>query len=159
MLKWIRQYLTGCRKLKICQREEIFKEKYTKMTELSLLEWSGQEQAFPAFWKDSGISLVAQKVRIHLPMQETGVWSPVQEDPTWHGATKPQLLRLCSRAHNSQLPRPKCLQPAPCSKRSHCDKKRVHLNKEYRAQSLQLEKAGAAMKTQHNQKWIKTKVP
>ena len=115
--------------------------------------------SFPSILKRFWDFPVAQKVRIHLPMQETGVWSPVQEDPTWHGATKPQLLRLCSRAHNSQLPRPKCLQPAPCSKRSHCDKKRVHLNKEYRAQSLQLEKAGAAMKTQHNQKWIKTKVP
>ena len=34
-------------------------------------------------------SLVAQWLRIHLPMQGTGVQAPVQEDPTCHGATKP----------------------------------------------------------------------
>ena len=27
--------------------------------------------------------------RIHLPMQETWVWSVIQEDPTCHGTTKP----------------------------------------------------------------------
>ena len=34
-------------------------------------------------------SLVAQWLRIHLPMQGTRVQSLVQEDPTCHGATKP----------------------------------------------------------------------
>ena len=34
-------------------------------------------------------SLVAQWLRIHLPMQETGVRALVQEDPTCRGATKP----------------------------------------------------------------------
>ena len=34
-------------------------------------------------------SLVAQCLRIHLPMQGTWVRSLVQEDPTCHGATKP----------------------------------------------------------------------
>ena len=34
-------------------------------------------------------SLVAQWLRIHLPMQGTRVQALVQEDPTCHGATKP----------------------------------------------------------------------
>ena len=34
-------------------------------------------------------SLVAQWIRICLPMQGTQVQSLVQEDPTCHGATKP----------------------------------------------------------------------
>ena len=36
-----------------------------------------------------GTSLVAQWLRIRLPMQETPVQSLVQEDPTCRGATKP----------------------------------------------------------------------
>ena len=36
-----------------------------------------------------GTSLVAQWLRIHLPMQGMCVWALVQEDPTCHGATKP----------------------------------------------------------------------
>ena len=36
-----------------------------------------------------GTSLVAQWLRIHLPMQGTQVQSLVQEDPTCHGAAKP----------------------------------------------------------------------
>ena len=36
-----------------------------------------------------GTSLVAQWLRIHLPMQGTQVQALVQEDPTCRGATKP----------------------------------------------------------------------
>ena len=36
-----------------------------------------------------GTSLVAQWLRIRLPMQGTRVRALVQEDPTCHGATKP----------------------------------------------------------------------
>ena len=36
-----------------------------------------------------GTSLVAQWLRICLPMQGTWVWALVQEDPTCHAATKP----------------------------------------------------------------------
>ena len=52
-----------------------------------------------------GTSLVAQWLRIHLPMQGTRVRSLVREDPTCSGATKPvpQLLSLRSRAHKPQL--------------------------------------------------------
>ena len=38
---------------------------------------------------DLGASLVAQWLRIHMPMQGTRVRSLVREDPTCHGATKP----------------------------------------------------------------------
>ncbi|XP_073653502.1 hepatocyte nuclear factor 1-beta isoform X4 [Tursiops truncatus] len=42
-------------------------------------------------WKevDSGTSLMAQWLRIRLPMQGTQVWTLVPEDPTCCGATKP----------------------------------------------------------------------
>ena len=49
---------------------------------------------------------MAQWLRIRLPMQQTRVQALVREDPTSHGATKPrapQLLSLCSRAHEPQL--------------------------------------------------------
>ena len=36
-----------------------------------------------------GTSLVAQWLRIHLPMQGTRVRARVREDPTCHRATKP----------------------------------------------------------------------
>ena len=39
--------------------------------------------------KETWASLVAQWLRIRLPMQGTQVQALVQEDPTCHGATKP----------------------------------------------------------------------
>ena len=39
--------------------------------------------------KQWGTSLVAQWLRIHLPMQGTWVRALVREDPTCRGATKP----------------------------------------------------------------------
>ena len=39
-----------------------------------------------------GASLVAQWLRIHLPMQGTWVRSLAREDPTCRGATKPRAL-------------------------------------------------------------------
>ena len=39
--------------------------------------------------KRQGTSLVAQWIRIHLPMQGTRVRAMVQEDPTCRGATRP----------------------------------------------------------------------
>ena len=40
-------------------------------------------------------------------MQGTWVQSLIQEDPTCHRATKPQLLNLCSRAHKLQQRSPR----------------------------------------------------
>ena len=39
-----------------------------------------------------GTSMVAQWLRIRLPMQGTRIQALVQEDPTCHGATKPMQL-------------------------------------------------------------------
>ena len=85
-------------------------------------------------------SLVAQWLRIHLPMQGTWVWSLVQEDPTCHGATGP-LRHNCWAcalgpashhywAHVPQLLKPMSLEPVLCNKRSHCSERPVHHNKE-----------------------------
>ena len=41
------------------------------------------------FKVSGGTSLVAQWLRIHLPMQRTRVRALVREDPTCRGATKP----------------------------------------------------------------------
>ena len=63
----------------------------------------------------SRASLVAQWLRIRLPMQGTWVRALVQEDPTCHGATKPvchnywacepQLLSPCATTTEAHVPR------------------------------------------------------
>ena len=52
-----------------------------------------------------GTSLVAQWLRIHLPMQGTRVRALVQEDPTCRGATNP--VATATEAH---APRARALQ-------------------------------------------------
>ena len=66
-------------------------------------------------------SLVAQWLRILLPMQGTQVRSLVREDPTCRGATKPVRHNYWARAlepashkywaHVPQLLKPVCLEP------------------------------------------------
>ena len=85
-------------------------------------------------------SLVAQWLRIHLPMQGTQVWALVREDPTCRGATKPVrhnywacTLEPASHnywAHMPQLLKPSWLEPVLCNKRSHRSEKPVRRNKE-----------------------------
>ena len=43
-----------------------------------------------------GASLVAQCLRIRLPVQETRIQALVQEDPTCRGATKPVRHNYCA---------------------------------------------------------------
>ena len=72
-------------------------------------------------------------VRNLLPMKGTLVRSLVQEDLTCCRATKPrvpQLLSLCSRAHEPQLLKPACLESVLHNKRSHHDEKPRHRNEE-----------------------------
>ena len=57
-----------------------------------------------------GTSLVAQWSGIRLPMQGTRVRSLVQEDPTCHGATKPQLLSPHAATTEARAPRARALQ-------------------------------------------------
>ena len=85
-------------------------------------------------------SLVAQWLRIRLPMQGTRVRALVQEDPTCHGATKPVrhnywAYALEPTSHNYwarvlQLQKPTCPEPVLCNKRSHRNEKPAHHNKE-----------------------------
>ena len=54
--------------------------------------------------KCPGASLVAQWLRICLPMQGTRVRALVQEDPTCHGATKPMSHNYCACASGACAP-------------------------------------------------------
>ena len=101
----------------------------------------------------SGTSLMAQWLRIRLPVQGTWVQSLVWENPTCSGANKPvhhnywacalvpashnywahapQLLKPAhSRAHMLQLLKPACLEPMLCNRRSHGHEKPMHLKEE-----------------------------
>ena len=73
----------------------------------------------------SGTSLVAQWLRIRLPMQGTRVWALVREDPTCLGKTKHMCHNYWARV--TQLLSPH-LEPLLCSKRSHRNEKPVHHN-------------------------------
>ena len=74
-------------------------------------------------------SLVAQWLRIRLPMQGTQVRALVQEDPTCRGTTKPVRHNYWACALEPvsynywacvlQLLKPTCLEPVLCNKRSH----------------------------------------
>ena len=85
-------------------------------------------------------SLMAQWLRIRLPMQGTRVRTLVQEDPTCRGATKPVrhnswacALEPASHnywAHEPQLLKPARLEPVLCNKRSRRNEKPAHRNEE-----------------------------
>ena len=87
-----------------------------------------------------GTSLVAQWLRICLPMQGTQVQALVREDPTCRGATKPMrhndwACALQPTSHNCwarvpQLLKPVRLEPVLRNKRSHHNEKTVHRNEE-----------------------------
>ena len=107
-------------------------------------------------------SLVAQWLRIHLPMQGTWVRALVRDDPTCLGATK--LMRhnywacaLEPASHNywacvPQLLKPACLEPVLRNKRSHRNEKPVHRNEEQPPLAATRESLRAATKTQRSQK-------
>ena len=73
-------------------------------------------------------SLVAQWLRIRLPMQGTRVRALVREHPTCCGATKPASHNYW--AHVPQLLKPACLEPVFRNKRSHHNEKPMHHNEE-----------------------------
>ena len=73
-------------------------------------------------------SIVVQGFSIHLAMQGTLVRSLVLEDPMCRGAAKP--MRHNYWTHALQLLKPTCLEPVLSNKRSHCNEKPVHHNKE-----------------------------
>ena len=85
-------------------------------------------------------SLVAQWLGVHPPMQGSRVRALVWEDPTCHGATKPVChnywacaLKPASHNYWAQVPqllKHARLEPVLCNKRSHCNEKPAHHNKE-----------------------------
>ena len=104
-------------------------------------QWSSQEisRKFPN--KNSfRASLVAQWLRIRLPMQGAWVRALVREDPTCGGATKRVhhdywACALEPASHNywacvPQLLKPARLEPVLHNKRSHHNEKPEHCNKE-----------------------------
>ena len=108
-----------------------------------------------------GTSLVAQRLRIRLPMQGTWVRALIWDDPTCHGATKPVChnywaCALEPTSHNywarmPQLPKPAHLEPILHNKRSHCNEKPTHHNEEQPLLATTRESPRAATKTQHSQ--------
>ena len=120
-----------------------------KMINLSPQHWS----TFKAFYLKQlllGTSLVAQWLRIHLPMQGTQVWALVREDPPCCGATKP--VRHNYWACVLQLLKPTCLEPVLCNKRSYRNEKPAHRNEEQLPLAATKENPCATTKTQHSQK-------
>ena len=85
-----------------------------------------------------GASLVAQWLRILLPMQGTQLRALLREDRTCHRANQPvrHNYRVCSlepvshnyRARVPQLLKPTRLEPVPHNKRSHRNEKPAHGN-------------------------------
>ena len=111
---------------------------------------------------------MAQWSRIHLPMQETWVWSLIREDPTCHGATKPMCHTysacalvpgdpatepMCSNCWS-----PQCPEPVLCNKRSHHIERPVHHKWGVAPAHRHWRKAYAATKTQHSQKQIRKQI-
>ena len=88
-----------------------------------IAEWNNIDQSYKHVKQKQAdrASLVAQWLRIHLPMQETRVQALVWEDPTCRGATKPLHHNYWS---------PHALVPLLCNKRSHRSEKPVHRNEE-----------------------------
>ena len=84
--------------------------------------------------------MVAQWLRIHLPMQGTQVRALIQEDPTCCRATKPirhnyWFCALEPMSHNywalmPQLMKPVHLEPMLHNKRNHPNEKPAHRNEE-----------------------------
>ena len=98
-------------------------------------------------------SLVAQWLRVHLPMQGTRVPALVREDLTCHGAagTLHHSCWACAleptshsyRVHTPQLLKPVRLEPVLRSRRGHCNEKPIDTTRE---------SPRAAAKTQCRQK-------
>ena len=94
-------------------------------------------------------SLVAQWLRVCLPMQGTWVRALVWEDPTCHRATGPQLLELCLWA---TITEPVRLEPLLGNKRGRDSERPVHRDEEWPLLAATGESPHTEMKTQHSQK-------
>ena len=107
--------------------ENIFEERKPQgWQQNSAWSWEFLKSIF--FKYSPGISLVAQWLRIRLPMQGTQVRALVWEDPTCRGATKPMHHNYWACV--PQLLKPVHLEPELRSKRSHRNEKPAYCNKE-----------------------------
>ena len=104
-------------------------------------------------------SLVAQWLRLHLPMQGTRVRALVQEDPTCRGATKPVRHNYWGYALEPQLLSPHAATTESHTPRVHALQQKKPLQWEARALQQRVtllaatrESLRAAMKTQHSDK-------
>ena len=77
--------------------------------------------------------------------------------PRSNKALAPQLLSMCSRAHEPQLLKPAHLEPVFLNKRSHGNEKPAHCNEEEPPLAATRESLRAATKTQRSQKQSKFK--
>ena len=109
-----------------------------------LLILQNPAQTSPPLKDSSGTSLVAQWLRIRLPMQGTKFQSLVWEDPTRHGATKPMR-------HNYWAHAPQLLSPHATTTEGRMPRARVP-QQEKTPLTATRESPRAAMKTQHSQK-------
>ena len=124
--------------------------------------WFLQDSILPRYLKKSRTSLVAQWLRIRLPMQGTRVRALVWEDPTCRGPTKPVhhnywACALESTSHNywapaPQLLKPACLEPVLHNEKSHRNEKPVHRNEEKPLLARTRESPRTATKTRHSHK-------
>ena len=115
--------------------------KHLTMWSMKANQWVRKSQwKFLESKESSGASLVAQWLRIHLPMQGTRVRALVREDPTCHGATKRvhHNYWACALdpvshnywAHEPQLLKPARLEPMLRNKRSHRNEKPAGSNED-----------------------------
>ena len=96
-------------------------------------KWGKKKVKIKKKKSNGGTSLVAQWLRICLPMQGTRIRALVREDshiPWNNRARVPQLLSLHSRAREPQLLKPAHLEPMLRNKRSHHSEKPAHCNEE-----------------------------
>ena len=96
-------------------------------------------------WEDLGTFLVAQWLRIRLPMQGTRVWALVREGPTCRGATKPVrhdywACALEPMSHNYWAHVPQLLKPTRLEPMLHSQKKkkREDLNRHFSKEGIQM---------------------
>ena len=111
----------------LCSNKTLFTKTGSRPNLASEL-WFGNPCQDPSLKKKSRASLVAQWLRISLPMQGTRVQALVREDPTCRRATKPVHHNYWARM--PQLPKPVCLEPVLRNKRSHHNEKPAHRNEE-----------------------------
>ena len=110
-------------------------------------QFAVQTSRLPSFKNKPGrSSLVAQWIRIHLPMQGTQLRSLVREDSTCCGTSKP----VC---HNCWVPmlqllKPTYLEPVVHNKGSHCNQNLTHHNAEQPLLSSTRESCMKATKTE-----------